>query len=165
MILGMSLALFTQIHVALSLIGLGSGFLVAFGMLRSRTFPFATAVFLLTTELTSITGFLFPFKGITPGIVFGFLSFFALLVAVFARYGGHMQGPWRKAWIISSMLAQYLNFFVFIVQSFDKAPTLHAMGDMQKETAFAAAQLTALIAMLLFTILALRRFHPAVEAA
>jgi hypothetical protein len=158
MVLGMSLRAFTALHVALSLIGIGSGFLMAFGMVRSRRMPFATGVFLLTTALTSITGFLFPFRGITPGIVIGFLSMFALLLAVFALYSGHLAGGWRKAWVVSAMIALYLNFFIFIVQLFDKTPALRAMGEIQKETVFAGAQLAAFIGFLLWTIKAMRQF-------
>jgi hypothetical protein len=161
MILGMSLRAFTILHVALSLIGLGSGFLMAIGMVRARRMSLATDVFLLTTALTSITGFLYPFRGITPGIVFGFISMFALLLAVFALYSGHLAGGWRGAWVGSSMLALYLNFFVFIVQLFDKTPALEAMGHTQKETVFAGAQLTALIGFVLWTVKAWRQFRPA----
>jgi hypothetical protein len=158
MIVGMSVETFTRLHVAISLIALGAGFLVGLGMARNRSWPAATALFLAMTTLTTLTGFLFPFKGMTPGIVFGMLSVVALTLAFVARYGKHLAGVWRKTWIYSAVVALYLNFFVFIVQSFDKVPTLHEMGSRQKETAFAAAQLAALAAMVLLTVLALRRF-------
>jgi hypothetical protein len=160
MVLGMSLRAFTVLHVALSLIGIGSGFLMAFGMVRSKRMPFATDVFLLTTALTCITGFLFPFRGITPGIVIGVISMFALLSAVFALFSGHLEGRWRGAWVTSAMIALYLNFFVFLVQLFDKTPALEAMGHVQKETVFAGAQLAALIGFMLWTVKAWRQFRP-----
>jgi hypothetical protein len=159
MVLGMSLRTFTFVHVALSLIGIGSGFVMALGMVRAKRMPFATDVFLLTTWLTSATGFLFPFRGITPGIVFGWISMFALLLAFFALYGGRLEGGWRGAWVVSAMMAQYLNFFVFIVQLFDKTPALEAMGHVQKETVFAGAQLAALIGFALWTVKAWRKFR------
>ena len=71
MILGMSIAAFTTLHVVISLIGIATGFIVAFGMIGARRLPLWNAVFLVTTALTSLTGFLFPFKGVTPGIVVG----------------------------------------------------------------------------------------------
>lgn len=157
MILGMSLRAFTVLHVALSLIGLGSGFLVGLGMVRSKRMPFATGVFLLTTALTSITGFLFPYIGITPAFVFGVLSMIALLLAVLVRYRRPLAGAWRGVWVVSAMIALYLNFFVFIVQLFDKTPGLEAMGGTQKETVFAGAQLAALIGFVLWTVKACRR--------
>ena len=82
MILGMSLARFTQVHVAISLIGIAAGFLVIFGMMASKKMVLWTELFLITTALTSITGFMFPFKGVTPGIVIGILSLVVLLFAV-----------------------------------------------------------------------------------
>src|ERR1700691_2471498 len=125
MILGMSLALFTKVHVVISLIAICVGFVVAAGMIGSRKLSGLTAFFLVMTALTSGTGFLFPYKGVTPGIIFGVASMLALLLAAVARYGGNMAGTWRKTWVISAMLAQYFNFFVFLVQVFDKVPALH----------------------------------------
>ncbi|HEY1810339.1 MAG TPA: hypothetical protein VGG42_17375 [Acidobacteriaceae bacterium] len=161
MILGMSLSAFTQFHVAISLIGIAAGFIVIFGMLASRTLPLVTALFLLTTALTSLTGFLFPFHGVTPGIVIGILSCVILAMALLARYAGHMSGGWRSTWIVTAILAQYFNFFVLIVQSFEKVPALHALAPTQKEAPFKIVQLLALTFFVVLTILDLRRFRPA----
>jgi hypothetical protein len=163
MILGISLALFTKVHVVISLIAICVGFVVAAGMIGGRMLSGLTAFFLVMTALTSGTGFLFSYKGVTPGIVFGVISMVALLLAAVARYGGNLVGAWRGTWVISAMVAQYLNFFVFLVQLFDKVPALHAMGHREKETLFAAAQLATLVAFVLWTVMAVRRFRP--EAA
>ena len=122
MILGMSIAAFTTLHVVISLIGIATGFIVAFGMISARRLPAMNAVFLATTALTSLTGFLFPFKGVTPGIVIGILSILILIVAVVALYSKRLSGGWRGTYVITVMLAQYFNFFVLIVQSFEKVP-------------------------------------------
>lgn len=161
MILGMSLSAFTQFHVAISLIGIAAGFVVILGMLLSRSLPLVTALFLITTALTSLTGFLFPFHGVTPGIVVGILSCVVLVFAIVARYPGHMAGGWRSTWIVTAILAQYLNFFVLIVQSFEKVPALHALAPTQKEAPFKIVQLAALILFIVLTVLALRKFRPA----
>ncbi|MGA8529186.1 MAG: hypothetical protein WB622_05685 [Acidobacteriaceae bacterium] len=164
MILGMSLSAFTQLHVAISLIGIAAGFVVILGMLASRTLPGVTALFLITTALTSLTGFLFPFHGVTPGIVVGILSCVVLVFAIVARYPGHMAGGWRSTWIVTAILAQYLNFFVLIVQSFEKVPALHALAPTQKEMPFKVAQLAALILFIALAVLAVRKFRPAASA-
>lgn len=161
MILGMSLSAFTQLHVAISLIGIVAGFIVIGGMLAARPLPRTTAIFLLTTALTSLTGFLFPFHGVTPGIVIGGLSCVILLCAVLARYSGHMAGGWRSTWIVTAILAQYFNFFVLIVQSFEKVPALHALAPTQKEAPFKVVQLLTLLVFIVLTVLALMRFRPA----
>ncbi len=165
MILGMTIATFTTLHVAISLVAIAAGFIALFGLLASRRFPLLNGLFLVLTALTSLTGFLFPFKGITPGIVVGILSMIALAVAALARYAGHMAGAWRGTYIISAVLALYFNVFVFIVQSFEKVPALRALAPTQSEGPFKIAQLATLILFVALTVAAFRRYHPAPTAA
>ena len=66
MILGLSVSTFTLVHVVISLIAIASGIIVMFGMLGSRPMPGLTAIFLVFTILTSITGFMFPFERLLP---------------------------------------------------------------------------------------------------
>jgi hypothetical protein len=158
MVLGMNLMLFTRLHVMVSLIGLGAGLFMAYGMTRGRRWPAMTALFVVTTALAILSGFLFPFLRVTPGMVIGAIALIALIIAIAARYGKHMAGGWRKVWVISAMMALYLNFFIFIIQLFDKTPALEAMSEVQKETLFAAVQLGVLVGFLLWTIKAVRQF-------
>jgi len=158
MILGMSVARFTQLHVALSLVGIVAGFVVIFGMMASKRLPGVTALFLITTALTSITGFLFPYHGMTPGIVIGILSLAVLLLAVIAYYG-----RWRGTWVVTAVAAQFFNFFVLIVQSFEKVPALHALAPTGKEMPLKAAQIGTLIFFIILGIVAYRRYRPAAD--
>jgi hypothetical protein len=148
------------VHVALSLVGLATGFVVIWGMLNARPLDRWTAVFLATTLLTSLTGFLFPIHGFTPAIGLGLISLPVLGLAVFARYGRHLAGPWRWVYVITAVVAQYLNFFVLIVQSFMKIPKLHDLAPTQSEPPFAIAQFVALVAFVVLGILATIRFRP-----
>ena len=66
MILGLSFETFTQVHVIISLIGIISGIDRVVGMLGNRKLAGWTAVFLVFTVLTSITGFPLPPFGIDP---------------------------------------------------------------------------------------------------
>jgi len=59
MILGMSVGAFTILHVIITLVAIGSGLIVVGGMFASNRLPVATAIFLFTTALTSLTGFPF----------------------------------------------------------------------------------------------------------
>jgi hypothetical protein len=156
----MSLAFFTQLHVAISLIGIAAGFVVIFGMMASKRMELVTGLFLLATILTSVTGFLFPYHGVTPGIVIGILSLVALLLAVIARYSGHMAGGWRGTWVATAMLAQYFNFFVLIVQLFEKVPALHALTPAQMKVPFDVTQLAALVVFLVLGVVSYRKFQP-----
>jgi hypothetical protein len=142
------LTLLTPFHVAVSLVAIAAGFAVVFGMLNSRRFERTNAWFLATTVLTSATGFLFPFNGITPGIVIGILSLLILTVAVLARYRFHLAGGWERVYIVTAITALYFNFFVLVVQSFRKVPALHELAPTQSEPPFAIAQLIVLIVFL-----------------
>ncbi len=160
MILGMSTATFTLLHVLISLVGIGSGLVVMYGLLKARRLDRWTAVFLATTALTSLTGFLFPNEHITPGIVIGVLSIIVLLIAATARYGFHLVGLWRPVYVVAAAIALYFNVFVFVVQSFEKVPALRALAPTQKEPPFGIAQLLVLILFVVATVYAVKRFRP-----
>jgi hypothetical protein len=149
----MILGAFTVFHVLLSLIGIGSGFVVAYGLLTSRRFDNWTALFLTTTIATSVTGFLFPVHHFMPSHALGIISLLVLGISVLARYRYKLAGGWRRAYVITAVIAFYLNFFVLIVQSFQKVPPLRALAPTQSEPPFAVAQLTALV---LFALLGTR---------
>lgn len=159
MILGMSTSTYTLLHVLISFVGIGSGIAVLYGMLRAHRLGIITAVFLVSTALTSLTGFAFPNEHITPGIVIGILSLIVLAIAVVARYTLHMRGAWRAIYVITAAVALYFNCFVFIVQSFEKVPALHDLAPTQKEPPFAIAQLFLLTLFVVLTVMAVRRFR------
>ena len=159
MILGMSVALYTQIHVIISLIAIASGLLVAIGMIMARSSSSMTALFLFTTILTSVTGFFFPFHGVTPGIVVGVLSLVVLLLAVIARYGKHLAGGWRGTYVITAMFALYLNIFVLVAQCFEHIPSFHVLAPTGTEPPFKIAQGIVLVVFVVLTIAANKKFR------
>jgi len=159
MVLGMSLATYTAVHVVISLIAIASGLVVLYGLLKAKPLNGTTALFLTTTVLTSVTGFGFPFMGVTPAIKLGIISFVLLAIAVIARYPLRMSGIWRKAYVISAIMALYFNVFVLIVQSFEKVPALKAVAPTQKEAPFVAAQVFVLAVFVVLTYLAAKRFR------
>jgi hypothetical protein len=150
---------FTLIHVVISLIAIFSGFIVLYGLLKSKRLDDWTAIFLTTTALTSITGFMFPFHGITPAVVVGIISIVILAVAIFARYGRKLAGAWRKTYVITAVLALYLNFFVFVAQSFEKIPALKNISPTQNDPPFKITQLIVLICFIALGTLATIRFR------
>ena len=154
---------FTLIHVAISLVGILTGFVVAFGMLASKLCPGWTTVFLWTTLATSVTGFFFPFHGFTPAIGVGIVSLLILAPVFHARYVRKLAGAWRWVYVVGAMLALYLNFFVLIVQSFLKIPALHTLAPTQQEPPFGLAQGAALLFFIVLGIVATRKFHPALQ--
>ena len=157
----MTLHAFTVFHVTLSLIGIFSGIVVVFGMVLSMRLKLVTALFLITTVLTSVTGFFFPYHWVTPAIIVGIVSLVVLLGAILARHTFHLAGNWRWIYVVCSVIALYLNVFVAVVQSFMKVPALHALAPTQSEPPFKIAQLTVLVIFLILGVLAVRKFHPA----
>jgi hypothetical protein len=157
----MSLSLFTRIHVAISVIGIASGLVVVRGMLAARILRVVTALFLASTLLTCVTGFMYPFHGITPGIVIGIVSVVLLLAAILALYSFHLAGAWRWIYVVCSVMALWLNVFIFIVQSFQKIPAFHSLAPTQTEAPFKIAQLLALAIFVILGIFAVKKFHPA----
>jgi hypothetical protein len=157
MILGMTA--FTLFHVVLSLVGIFSGFVVVFGLIALRRLNGWTAIFLSTTVLTSVTGFLFPFHRLLPSHVLGILSLIALAVAIYARYQRHLWGGWRRSYVISSFIALYFNVFVLIAQLYMKVPALKAIAPTQTEAPFKITQLTCLALFIVLGISATVRFR------
>jgi hypothetical protein len=158
MILGMSTVAFTTLHVIISLIGIGSGIVVVLGMCQGLRLPRWTAVFLLTTVLTSVTGFLFHSTAFGPPQVIGVISLVVLAIAIVALYVNHLAGASRWIYIVSVVVALWFNAFVGVVQAFQKVPALHALAPTQKEPPFFAAQLLVLALFVVVAAIALRRF-------
>ena len=154
----MYLQILTPLHVAISLIGIVTGFIVMFGMFSGNPMDGMSKIFFWSTVLTSATGFLFPIHGVTPGIVIGVLSLIILAFAWMARYSHALAGGWRKTWIYTAILAQYLNFFVLIVQSFEKVPALHELAPTGKEPPFAIVQGVTLVVFIIMTVIAAKNF-------
>ena len=155
-----TLATYTAVHVVVSLIGIVSGLVVLAGLLTSRRFEPATQVFLSTTVLTSLTAFGFPFDHLLPSHIVALLSLVILAVAIYARYGGKLAGPWRRTYAVTAVLALYFNVFVLVVQSFRRVPALKELAPTQSEPPFAIAQLTVLVIFVALTVAAAVRFRP-----
>src|SRR5207249_2258956 len=117
---------FTLVHVLLSLVGIGAGFVVVAGLLTRKRLNGWTALFLVTTVATSVTGFGFPVDHLLPSHIVGIISLLVLAVAIFALYGLHLRGAWRRIYVVCAAVALYLNIFVGVVQAFLKVPALQA---------------------------------------
>ena len=159
MILGLSTATFTSVHVALSLIGIVSGVIVLYGMVRATRLDGWTALFLATTVLTSVTAFFFPSTSFGPAHVVGVLSLVVLAAAIVALYFFRLAGPWRWIYIVGAVLALYLNVFVAVVQAFQKLPRLAALAPTQSEPPFLIAQLVVMAIFIVLGVVAVKRFH------
>ncbi len=161
MIWGMTTSTFTLAHVLLSLLGIGSGVAVMFGLLTGRQLDGWTGLFLATTVATSVTGFGFPIDHLLPSHKVGVISLGVLAVAIIARYVLHLRGAWRRIYVVCAAAALYLNVFVGVVQAFEKVPALSALAPKQTEPPFVITQLVVLVLFIGLTIVAAKRFRGA----
>jgi len=152
---------FTLLHVALSLIGILAGLVALFGLFRNNPLNSWTLVFLVTTVATTLTGFLFPFRGFTPAIGTGIVSSLVLAPTVLARYTFNVAGRWRWIYVVGAVVSLYLNCFVLVVQAFLKVPALHALAPQGTEPVFVLTQGLVLVLFVIAGFIAVRRFHPA----
>jgi hypothetical protein len=167
MIIGMSLHAFTVMHVIITLIAIATGFVVMVGMLGSRKVSGWTAIFWLTTLLTSVTGFMFPIHGFTPALGVGSVAMIVLAIGLLALYVKHLAGAWRWIYAITAVISLYFNVFVLIVQSFQKISFINPLAPVvgppfagATNTHFAIAQGVALLFFVGMGIATAIKFRP-----
>ena len=159
MMLGLSLSTFTTVHVVISLIAIATGFVVLAGMLGGKSQAGWVGLFLATTVLTSVTGFMFPFTGFLPSHGVGVISLIILAVSLLALYAFRLAGAWRSVFVVSALISLYLNVFVLVVQGFLKVPALNALAPQGSEPPFLIAQIVVLAIFIGLIVLAVKRFR------
>jgi len=150
---------FTIIHVLLSLVGILTGLVVVAGLLSAKRFDSWTIVFLASTLATSLTGFGFPFERLLPSHIVGAISLVVLAAAIYSRYVRLMEGRWRSIYVVTAVVALYLNIFVLVVQLFLNVPALNALAPTQSEPPFAIAQTAVLLIFAALGVVAVKRFR------
>lgn len=129
-------------------------------MYGAQRLPGWTALFLLTTALTSITGFFFPNAKITPGQIFGAITLIVMVPTLIGLYGFHLRGAWRWIYTGGAVIVLYLNFFVLVAQLFAKVTVLQPLAPTQSEPPFLITEVVVLAIFVVLGILALVKFHP-----
>lgn len=171
MIVGLSVAIFTLIHVAITLVAIGAGFVVVFGMIGSHRLPKTTAVFWAFTVLTTVTGFMFflsptQAKVVTPALLTGVVATVVFLFGLAALYAKHLYGAWRWIYVVSAVISLYLNVFVLITQTFQKIKLINPAAPMvgppfapPTDFQFAVAQGVALVIFVMLGIVGVIKFR------
>jgi hypothetical protein len=150
---------YTVIHVVISLVGIGSGLVVLFGMLTAQRLDRWTALFLASTVATSATGFGFPVDRVLPSHIVGGISLVVLAITIYARYGRQLTGRWRAVYVVLAVVSLYLNVFVGVVQAFLRIPVLRTMAPTQSEPPFVLTQLAVMALFIALSIAAVLRFR------
>ena len=154
-----------EFHVLISLAEMVAGLVVLYGLVTGTAYGAWTLLFLATAILTSVTGFPLPPFGFDPPRAVGVLTLVLLAVAVIAYYAFRLAGAWRWIYVVTAMAALYLDFFVGVIQAFEKVPALHTLAPTQSEPPFLIAQIAVLAFFVVLGFLAVRRFHPAEATA
>ncbi|HTP94045.1 MAG TPA: hypothetical protein VMJ52_20040 [Xanthobacteraceae bacterium] len=154
-----------EFHVLISLAEMVAGLVVLYGLVTGTAYGAWTLLFLATAILTSVTGFPLPPFGFDPPRAVGVLTLVLLAVAVIAYYAFRLAGAWRWIYVVTAMAALYLDFFVGVIQSFEKVPALHTLAPTQSEPPFLVAQIAVLAFFVALGFLAVRRFHLAAATA
>ena len=162
MFFGIPIGSFVFVHTVITLVAIVTGLPVLFGLLRSDRMNGMTAIFLLFTVLTDVTGFVIQIKPVTPAVMLGAILAAVLIPTLAARYLFAMRGMWRWIYVVGATLSLYLNVFVLVVQSFLKVPALHTIVSSVPPSGpvFGAVQGVVLILFLIAGYLGVRRFHP-----
>ena len=167
MIIGLSISTFTMLHVIITLVAIVSGFIVMFGLLKSKTLAGWSAIFWLMTVLTSVTEFMFPITGFKPAIGTGIVASIVFAIGLLARYVKHFAGSWRWIYAVIAVISLYLNVFMLIVQSFQKLTILNPLAPQvgphfagATNTQFAIAQGVALVFFVVMGIASAIKFRP-----
>ena len=142
----------------LSLVGILSGLVVVGGFLTAKQRNGWTALFLASMVLTSVTGFLFPFKFL-PSHATGIVSLLVLAVTIPALYFFHLAGPCRRTYVIGAVVVLYLNVFVLTAQLFAKIPALKSLAPTQSEPAFLGMQVVIMLIFIPLGVLPVKRFR------
>lgn len=145
------------LHVAISLIGLVSGFVLIRDFLHSRFRSSVIWIFLAFTALTSLTGYLFLRDQALPSHVVGGIALLVLVPTWLAWRPYRLFGGWRRTFVIGATISQWLNVFVLVAQLFRKVPALHRFAPTGTEPPFGAAEGAVLLLFVAVAVVAWRR--------
>jgi hypothetical protein len=155
-----AILLLTLFHVLISFVAIAAGFGLIYRLIANASDRIFTKWFLVTIAITLVTGFMFPFDGVTPAINVGILCTVILLVTLHARYRARLAGIWRPTYVAGVTLLMFFNTLVLIIQSFQKIGPLHALAPLGSEPTILACQVILLLGCIAAGILAALRFKP-----
>ena len=158
----MDITTLTLGHTVISIVAIAAGLVVVGGLIAGARIDGWTGIFLVTTALTSITGFFFPLTPFLPSHWIGVISLLILPFVIAARYWKHLRGGWRGIYVVGTVLVLYLNFFILLVQLFRRIPALIVAAPKQTEPPFVLTQLLVLALFAWLGFAAFRRFRPQV---
>ena len=156
----MDITTVTLFHTVISIVAIAAGLVVVGGLIAGVRIDGWTGIFLVTTAVTSITGFFLPFGKLLASHWIGIISLVILPFVIAARYWKQLRGGWRGIYVVGTVLVLYLNFFILLVQLFRRIPALLVAAPRQTEPPFVLTQLLVLGLFAWLGVAAFRRFRP-----
>lgn len=144
-------------HVAVSLVGIVSGFVLIHDFLHSRFRSGIVWTFLVSTTLTSVSGYLFHRDHLLPSQVVGGIALLVLVPTWLAWRPYRLFGSWRRAFVVGATISQWFNVFILVAQLFRKVPALRELASTGTEPPFGVAEGVTLLAFIAVVVVAWRR--------
>jgi hypothetical protein len=144
-----SLGILTLFHTLVSVVQIVLGIALVLAFLGHKPTGPLTRWFLIATAVTLVSGFVFPFNGVTPAIVVGILNAAILIVTWFAWQRAGTARLWNTVYALGFLALLFFDCLVLIVQAFQKVPFLHALAPLGNEPAVLVSQTVLLIATVL----------------
>ncbi len=154
------LLVLTLVHTAISLAAIVAGLVVVKQLLAARVDAGWTKWFLILAAATSITGYFFPFGGVTPAQIVGAIAL-VILAGVLLAARRQRLGSWRWIYAAGMVASTYLLCFVLVVQSFKHVPILTPLAPTGSEPPFKMVQLIVLLVFVALGVQSVRKFRPA----
>ncbi|MBL8644389.1 MAG: hypothetical protein JNK21_10700 [Rhodospirillaceae bacterium] len=150
----------TGFHTIMSIIAILVGIPALMELFKGRVNSPISTAFLVLAIGTSVTGYFFPFVGVTPAQIVGAIALIILAVMLLARFKYGLSGAWRWIYAAGMVVSEYLLVFVAVVQAFNKVGALAALAPTQSEPPFAISQLIVLAAFAFIGFKAAKAFKP-----
>jgi hypothetical protein len=154
------LLVLTLLHTAISLVAIVAGIAVVRQLIAARIDPFWTRWFLIFAIATSVTGYFFPFAGVTPAQIVGAVAL-VILALVLVAIRQSRAGAWRWIYAAGMVVSTYLLCFVLVVQLFKHVPFLTPLAPTGSEPPFKIVQFVLLLVFVALGVQSVRKFRPA----
>ena len=107
----------TAFHTLISLVAIVAGLWAIRDLMIGRSRSGAITTFLWTAVITTVTGFFFPFHGVTPAIIVGIIALIVLAWTIVARRSIGRSGFWTAQFPIGIVISEYFLVFVLVAQT------------------------------------------------
>jgi hypothetical protein len=149
----------TFIHIACSLIAIGAGGKVLFGLLAGKLVEKWTVIFFRCSLAASVAGLLFSFHHLSFTQWLAMVSVYVSGAAILGWRKFHLVGIWRSICAFSTTIVLCLNILLLTTQAFEHIPVLKALAPTLSEPTFLASQLLESTFFVVLGVVAVRRFR------